>query len=141
LFILSACSNAKYDEAMEKAQIAIQKQAYTEAIPYYEIAIKEKANDEIATFQLDQTEQFILGIDTMNEGNITKAKDIFNDILNNEDTNSFLHKDASEQLDEINYLQTTYSETEDAIDNIHQLEDEKQYADALDTIYEAKSND
>lgn len=142
LFItLSACSNANYDEAMEKANKAIDDKQYEEAIPHYERAMEENEKDDIAPFRRDQTEQFIEGLDALHDGNVDEADGIFNKILSNEDDDAFLQEDAHEQLEEIEALQTTFSETEEAIDAIHQLAEEKQYADALDAIDEAKSTD
>lgn len=139
--LLSACSNSAYNEAMELAYEAIEDKQYEQAIEHFQTAIDEKPNDEIASFQLGQTELLVEAMNQIMEGNLDEATTILNNIIENGDDEQFLHEHASEQLTIISDLKLTFSEMEESLQNIEKLIEDNKFKKAFEAITDIETID
>ena len=75
LFVLSACSNKTYDNAIEKGLDSLEGKNYSKAISYFEIALEENKDSTEANSYLEQA---VL----LNEVNDFLTKEDFDQALN-----------------------------------------------------------
>src|SRR5699024_57466 len=72
--MLTACGNKAYEEAMENGMNALEKEKDEEAIAFFETALEEKPEDEIASQYIEETEVIMDGFIALEEGNLEEAK-------------------------------------------------------------------
>ena len=75
LFVLSACSNKTYDNAIEKGLDRLEGKSYSKAVSYFEIALEEQQDSTEAKSYLEQA---VL----LNEVNDSLIKEDYDQALN-----------------------------------------------------------
>ena len=117
LFVLSACSNKTYDNAIEKGLDSLEGKNYSKAISYFEIALEENKDSTEANSYLEQA---VL----LNEVNDFLTKEDFDQALNT------IFK--IEKLDDLLSIVTT--QTNDFKVQITQKQQNLVYEDELESI-------
>lgn len=139
--VLAACGSEKHDEAMDNGMDSIENEKYEEAADFFQVALDEKEDDDKASTYLEQTKSLIDGIDTMSDGDFEEATQFFQEIEDTENGLSNLEDVANEKLDEIDKIESLYTEVEDALNKAEEESNEGNYQEALKIIEEVLAND
>lgn len=139
--IIAGCANKTYDEAMENGDKSLQDEEYEHAVGYFQEALEAKPKDEEATAHLQQTKNFMKGIEAFHTGNIDDAKEPLEDVLNYKDTSIFLQDEAKNQLIEIQQLQRLYSDVNKQYKQAKKLGEKQSFDEAFAILGEALDND
>ena len=139
--MLTACGNKAYEEAMENGMNALEKEKDEEAIAFFETALEEKPEDEIASQYIEETEVIMDGFIALEEGNLEEAKSFFNEFEHSEDSISTLQARSKDALHTIDELEADYADIETKIDDAKKLHEDKEYKKALKKMDEVLAQD
>lgn len=134
LLIAAGCSNKKYDEAMEKGEEAINNEDYEEAVMFFEKAVDEREDDKKAKSYLKQSDKMVSGLSSFKDGDFNHAKEDFYVILNEDEEEAILHKQAEEEINEIEEIEDTYEEVTKSYEDAKEYLNDEEYKKALTLI-------
>src|SRR5699024_11255674 len=104
-YVISKIYNLSLHDALPiYGMNALEKEKDEEAIAFFETALEEKPEDEIASQYIEETEVIMDGFIALEEGNLEEAKSFFNEFEHSEDSISTLQarsKDALHTIDEL----------------------------------------
>lgn len=115
VILLTACNQA-YKEAMENGKEALSTLDYETAHTYFEEALLEKNADEEAEMYMNQIEEMLDGIAAMDEGEMIKAEEAFDEVIATSHASDELIKEAEAKLEEIENITSTYGEVTEKIE-------------------------
>lgn len=133
VILLTACNQA-YKEAMENGKEALSTLDYETAHTYFEEALLEKNADEEAEMYMNQIEEMLDGIAAMDEGEMIKAEEAFDEVIATSHASDELIKEAEAKLEEIENITSTYEEVTEKIEEVETLHNDGMYNESLDTI-------
>lgn len=140
IIILTGCSNQEYDSAMENGKTAIDNEEYEKALSFFEQALEEKPDDQVAKTFFDQTRNTIAAAKLFNDGNFDEAIQALNEVLEHDDGSAVLLERAKKQLTEIKEIKIAYNDLDKLLKDVKELGDKKEYDQALSLINKALDN-
>jgi len=101
LFILSACSNNEYQEAMDKGIESLGDKDYYQSAIYFELALKEKVNDEKAEVYLKLAQQMQEASEAYEQQNYESALDELQSVIDSKNGLQAVQDEAEKRKEQI----------------------------------------
>ena len=142
LFVLSACSNKTFENALEQGLSSLEEKNYSKAVSYFEIALEEKSNSKEANAYLEQASLLNNANDSLKAEDYEKALRSILKLEKLDDVLSVVKDNASELKEQITKGQQNLV-YEEELESIESLIDEDEFDTAenkLDTLKNVLGN-
>ncbi|MDE5414014.1 hypothetical protein [Alkalihalobacterium chitinilyticum] len=127
LITLSACSNQEYQKAMDQGIESLAEKDYHKAALYFELALKEKANDEQASAYYEQAKEMANAIEAADQWEFEKAINSLSIVINQKKGLKSLQEEARKLEKQIQSKKQIVSHFEEKLEQVKSLNIEENY--------------
>ncbi|MFV8826417.1 hypothetical protein [Alkalihalobacterium sp. APHAB7] len=127
LLTLAACSNHEYQKAMDQGIESLAEKDYHKAALYFELALREQANDEQASAYYEQAKEMANAIEAANQGNFEKAINSLSVVINQKKGLKSLQEEAGKLEEQIQFKKETVYNFQEKLEQVKSLNLEENY--------------
>ncbi|WP_216830581.1 hypothetical protein [Alkalihalobacterium elongatum] len=124
---LFACSNNEYQKAVDQGIESLGEKDYHKAALYFELALKEKANDEQAAAYYEQAKEMANALEAAEQGDFEKALQSLSVVINQENGLKSLQEEAKKLEEQIQAKKEIVTNFEEKLEQVKGLSFKENY--------------